>query len=195
MGLVRDPLKHYYRLDGKYIPSVTTIMKPLYNAEYGAVDPDVLKAAGVRGTAVHEAIDLYFATAQIDIQEDWRGYMDAFQGWMRDWFYPVPEAVEVPLSNPALWYAGTADLIFIRDGARYLVDFKTSSKPVEYLTRVQLAAYARAYTGSLDYTMEVLLRPNGEYEVHKFPVPDKEAWEVFLSLLKVQNFVNKMKRG
>ena len=50
-----DDDKHIYKLNGIEIPSVTTIMKPLSNAEYNGISENTLRKAAEKGTAVHAA--------------------------------------------------------------------------------------------------------------------------------------------
>ena len=49
--------KHIYRLDGKYVPAVSTVMKPLSQVLYKDVDEAILNKAAERGTAVQNAIE------------------------------------------------------------------------------------------------------------------------------------------
>ena len=55
--LVFEEEKHIYMLNGLEIPSVTRIMEPLSQHEYGAIDKWVLEKAANRGTAVHNSIE------------------------------------------------------------------------------------------------------------------------------------------
>ena len=206
-GLTRHPTKHYYLLDNRYIPAVTSLMKPLSNMEYGAVDEAVLKEAGDRGRMVHECIDLYFEAGIMDWPLALSGYMEAFQKWLDD-YDPEPFAHEIGLAHRGLWYAGTADLICVMNdpapkdrGGRavFLADFKTAKNPVEYLTRVQLSAYAAAYRHmkaepDIEKVAEIVLHEDGNYLVNDFGLGDAEAWRVFMSLLSVVNYYNTNKK-
>lgn len=52
----------YTTADGVIIPSVTTLMKPLTEKAYRAIDREVLRAAAELGTAVHECTE--FSTVE-----------------------------------------------------------------------------------------------------------------------------------
>lgn len=61
-----DDAEHKYFVDGKEVPSVTTILKNYYGNMYSAVNPDLLKASAEYGTAVHAEIDSYVKQRKID---------------------------------------------------------------------------------------------------------------------------------
>ena len=61
-----DDAEHKYFVDGKEIPSVTTVLKEYYGNMYLAVSPEVLAAAAEYGTAVHAEIDSYVKQRKTD---------------------------------------------------------------------------------------------------------------------------------
>ena len=110
-----DEARHIYILNGLEIPSVTTIMKPLSNAEYKGISESVLNRAAEKGTAVHNAAENWVKFQIDDIDPEYRGYFDAFLAWW-DEKKPVAVGSEVRLYHKIMRYAGTADLIAWVDG-------------------------------------------------------------------------------
>ena len=85
--------KHIYKLNGKYVPAVSTVMKPLSQALYKDVDESILNKAASRGTAVHNAIENYVMFGITDIEESYAGYFGAFRDWWKE-INPEPLATE-----------------------------------------------------------------------------------------------------
>ncbi len=54
-----DEKNHTYKLHGLELPSVTALMAPLSDDLYADIPEDVLAKAAGRGTAVHDAIEMY----------------------------------------------------------------------------------------------------------------------------------------
>lgn len=182
---------HAYFLNGKEIPSVSKVMEPLSNYEYGNVDENVLKRAAYKGTAVHNAIENYLKYGIDDLEPDYRGYLEGFMGW---WNYQKPEYVasEIRTYHRILGYAGTADLLALIDGRLYLVDFKTTSRLVEKNCRVQLEAYAQALKShGIEIAGKKIVRmsKDGKWEAPEYDVKDGEAWRVFGSLQCLYNYM------
>ena len=121
-----DEVKHIYRLDGQYIPSVSTVMRPLSQALYKDVDEDVLNKAAARGTAVHNAIENFVKFGIVDIDPQWDGYFRAFRSWWKE-TNPTCLATECRVYHKVLRYAGTADMPVVVGNERILIDFKTSA--------------------------------------------------------------------
>jgi len=190
-----DEIKHIYRLDGQYIPSVSTVMRPLSQALYKDVDEDVLNKAAARGTAVHNAIENYVKFSIVDIDPQWDGYFRAFRSWWKE-TNPTCLATECRVYHKALRYAGTADMPVVIGNERILIDFKTSASVNKMLTGVQLEAYAKAYEShglSFDGKAVLHLKSDGKYGWHYYPKNDLENWEVFGALMVVYNHIQKYK--
>lgn len=187
--------KHIYRLDGKYVPAVSTVMKPLSQALYKDVDEAILNKAAERGTAVHNAIENYVLYGLKDIAEDYAGYFRAFKNWWKE-MQPEALATECKVYHRVLRYAGTADMPVLIDGKKILVDFKTSAGINKMLTGVQLEAYAKAYESHgfmFDGKAILHLQSSGQYKWLYYDKNDSESWEVFGALLTVHNHVQKYK--
>lgn len=193
--LTFDGGKHYYRLNGRYIPSVTTVMRPLSADIYKDIDQAVLDAAAARGTAVHERIENYI---KFGLVEDgaYQGYFDAFMNWT-DFYEPEFVNSEYRAYHPLLRYAGTTDCLCYINGRLAIVDFKTTSVMYEHLVKVQLEAYSRALIElgiPVELAGAVQMRPDGTYNFTHIKVGNSEIWGVFTALLTVHQYIQKNKQ-
>lgn len=190
-----DDDKHIYKLNGIEIPSVTTIMKPLSNAEYNGISENTLRKAAEKGTAVHNAAEMWAKFKIEDIEPEYRGYFDAFLEW---WNINDPKVVgsEVRLYHKIMRYAGTADLIAWIDGKLTLIDYKTTSKLIEMNCGVQLEAYAKALAShgiNIQQKMILHLKRDGKFAEMKFQASDPRRWTVFGALKTVYDYIESSK--
>ena len=194
-GLEFDEKTHTYKLNGLVIPSVTTLMKVLSDAEYDGVRDGVLENAANRGTAVHNAIENYINFGIEDISEELKPYFLAFLRFLSD-KQPNILATEKKVYHRFLRYAGTVDFICEIDGKVYLIDFKTTAVLMKMLTEVQLEAYKKALEShgiKIDAKAVLHLRKDGTYRF----VPqenDSECWGVFGSLITINSYIRKYKK-
>lgn len=197
--LMFDERKHIYTVNGLFVPSVTTVMRPLSEDVYGGIDEGVLNRAAARGTAVHNAIENYIKFDIRDIPEEHEGYFEAFLKWFEE-HKAEPYGDEVRLYHKSLMYAGTADMFASVDGIDTLIDFKTSAAVQKMLCGVQLEAYDRAiqsHTGGKGFERKAIvhLKKDGSYQMIEYSPNDIECWRVFTALLTVRNYKLKFKRG
>lgn len=197
--LMFDERKHIYTVNGLFVPSVTTVMRPLSEDVYGSIDEEVLNRAAARGTAVHNAIENYIKFDIRDIPEEHEGYFEAFLKWFEE-HKVEPYGDEVRLYHKSLMYAGTADMFASVDGIDTLIDFKTSAAVQKMLCGVQLEAYDRAiqsHTGGKGFERKAIvhLKKDGSYQMIEYSSNDMECWRVFTALLTVRNYKLKFKRG
>ena len=188
--LTFDEYTHTYRLDELILPSVTTLMKPLTDDLYRAIEPEVLDRAAQRGTAIHNAIENYIEFGVRDIPPLYAGYFEAFiQWWERR--KPEPLALEKRVYHKILRYAGTADLICMIDGRLTLVDYKSSAQINKKLCAVQLEGYDRAFESHrVEIEQRFILHLSSEgYQEAAFQRSAK-CWSVLSSLLTVRNYMN-----
>jgi hypothetical protein len=169
----RHPIR-YYDLDGKKLPSVTSILgrtssifEPSKESGldfWRSREPNhrkILSDACRRGTIVHSEIELALSGKQSTefTLDEWTGYN--IPGYMTH-LYPLIGKIdksdcelEKTVYHPA-GYAGTADLVCYYNGKRTLVDWKTTRPSAEAgekpRTRsrykgaeLQVSAYAAAY--------------------------------------------------
>jgi hypothetical protein len=177
--LIFDEENHIYQLDGKTLPSITGIIRPL--VDYSMVPPAVLKNAANFGKAVHKLVELEETdTLDEDDMDDVDGVLrrvlGSYRGW-REYAWPgMTPVCEIPMAHTRLGFAGTPDLIF--DGVA-VVELK--SRDYNPLTDpIQLAAQELLWLANGgakgDYCHAVLsLKASGD---RKFiEVPKKQSKE------------------
>lgn len=190
MQLDFEKASHVYRLDGRAVPSVTEILRPL--EDFSMVNPAVLEAARVFGHNVHLACHL-------DDQDalEWESldpalvpYVTAWRAFLKD-SGAVVIASEQPIAHATLGYAGTPDRILAWGKRLVLPDIK-STAVVPLTVGPQTAGYAKAYQsthgGREPERYCVQLKANGTYSTH--PRRASTDWSVFLSCLNVWRFRN-----
>lgn len=180
-----DETTHTYCIDGVPVPSVTQIIKPLYN--YGMVSPDVLRRKGEFGTAVHKAVELYlYGTLDEEtLVPELLGCLQAFKRWCADYSreFDIESAlVELAVAHEKLQYAGRLDFVF--DG-QAVIDLKSRDYEPR-IDPVQLVAYEQAYIAGggskgkyVNYVLS--LYPDETYQFCKAMNP--QAWGVFRKCL------------
>lgn len=188
-----DSAAHRYTVGGVWVPSVTQVLKPLYN--FDGINPEVLNAKAALGTAVHRACELLDAD---DLDEDSdagraalepiAGYLDGYKRFKAD-KRPVVLANEQRMFHPVHKYAGTIDRSYAMDGHVWDVDLK-STVSMSPIVGLQTAAYTELFRVNGRATTArrgaLQLFPDGKYKLHEFR--DPADFSVFLSLLTVQRF-------
>lgn len=188
--------RHEYKIGGRTLTSVTTLMEPLSSSYYGAVDEKTLNRAAERGTAVHNAIENYIKYGIDDIPREYEGYLEAFKLWLKE-KSPVILGTECRVYHKAYQYAGTCDMPCIINGEVFCIDFKTSSVINSVLTCVQLEAYDRAYEShgfKFDKKAIVHLKPDGTYKMVPYDKTDDESWNTFRACITINNHLAKYRR-
>ncbi len=175
---------HIYELNDVPIPSVTTIMKPISEFEYGSINESTLNVAASKGTAVHNSIENYIKYQFEDCDPEYLGYFKAFKEW---WEINKPELVgsEIRAYHKTMRYAGTIDLLAVIKGKLTLVDFKTTASIMTKLCRVQLEAYKSELTShgvEIERKVSLHMRKDGTWVAEKYLVNDIEAWKLFTQL-------------
>ena len=176
------------------LPRVTTIINPPSGFE--AIPPDVLAAAGERGTAVHEACAAYALGLWSPVPDDLQGYFDSFKRYFDSYVVDVI-AVEAELIHPAFRYVGHADLIASVRG--YLTGF-TVVAVLDYKTplthtpkwNMQCAGYVEAAKEQYGASVGGALQLYKDGSLPKMTwVPDQnKAFAAFLGMLNGYNYVN-----
>lgn len=192
MGIEFRAQDHSYRLNGVAVPSVTQIIKPLYDFSY--VNKKVMQSAQDFGTAVHETCDLYDKDDLVidTLDVNLRPYLDAWIKFKKDFCVKDGAPSEMIVHSELHRYAGTLDKIFWYNKKHYIVDLKTSVLDYRQ-TRVQLSGYKIAAQEmkliprkSEEFT--VRLRGDGDYRVGKACSFIDEV--CFLSLINVNRWQN-----
>jgi hypothetical protein len=192
--LVFDEGTHTYSVDGRIIPSVTTIIRPLH--DFADIPAAVLERKRVLGTAVHLACELDDRDELDDAATDAEvmGYVAGWRKFRSDSGAKVLMN-EQKLYHPTLMFAGQLDrLLMLRNGVTALIDLKTSVT-MSNAFGVQLAGYALLLEDQ-DIPRNALhglqLRANGAYKLHSYPDPNDAA--CFRALLSVYHWVEQKTR-
>lgn len=134
------------------LPGVTNILSDVLGKdEFKDIPESVLKAAGERGTAVHEWIENFILTGeQGEIELAYRIYIDYFMDWYKE-YKPEFISAEQLLVNKKDGYKGIIDTIFYytdKDSGKKILcmcDWKTSSNLNRFKTMCQLNLYERMF--------------------------------------------------
>ena len=160
--LTFDEATYIYRIDGVIVPSVTQILRPLY--DFSAIPRDVLAKAAAFGTAVHTMClhELAGVLEYGDLDEGLLPCLDAFTNWQADyrdiaarldggvWNHEEETIigdgfrVEKPIGHKRLGYAGRPDIII--DGFM-VIDIK-SREPNKVTDGIQCEGYEKAHIES-----------------------------------------------
>lgn len=190
--LLFDAASHTYTLDGKVVPGVTSILKPLI--DLSGIPKDVLEAKRQLGTDVHLACQL-LNDQDLDeesIEPQVRGYLTAYQRFLVESGAKVM-ASEMRVHEPAVNFAGTLDLILHYRGVGWVVDIKSSiATPIS--TGPQTAAYLRAvhaHDATIGHRAALRLRPDGKYRFD--PLQNPNDWSAFVACLTIHRFKESFK--
>lgn len=199
MELTFDPVKHAYKLDGKRLTSVTTVLgggipKPMLvdwaakeAARFATENPgasfeaiagahrEKRDRAAVRGTAVHNLAEKLVHGEEVEVPEELAPYIDGYLRFLDD-FQVTPLLTEHTVLLADLGVAGRFDLIatspHLNHGDPFIADVKTSSG-VYRETAAQLAAYgygADGYVTDADpHTLRELPYVTASFVLHCTP--------------------------
>lgn len=173
--------KHIYLVDGKIVPSVSEVMRPLTEGLYSKIPESVLNKAKIKGSGVHQAIEDYILFGLIS--KKYEGYVRRFIEFLEEKEFKVFKN-EHRLTDGE--YAGTIDLLLKdKDGGYCLVDIKTTSKIHDNFLGVQLSAYKKLllYNGYDSIRCCVLQLKEDKY-VFKDIEPNEEKWKELLNEYK-----------
>lgn len=193
-NLTFEEERHLYWVDGKPIHSVSHYLTPISNQVYQNIGHNTLDLAARRGTAVHFAIELYNAFGVVEIDDEFRPYLDAYLSWF-DKNHPESILEERKVYHPTYWYAGTSDQISNIDGEWWLVDYKAVAQLHSFLVGPQLSAYAKAWQAHgvpIEHIASLHLQKNGTSAFKEYPI--QENFNVFLECLSIQNYIDEHMR-
>lgn len=179
-GLVFNKQKHIYGLDGKVVPSVSEIIKPLHHMAYGEVTEEgkqYMADAARRGSKVHAATEQYDKEGSCEIEEDLAGYMTGYLRFLETYPTQWTDIERMGVEKNGL-FAGTIDRVGFINGEPYIVDIKTTSdisakKRTVYAT--QLTAYSRILGWTVDDCCLAILqlKKDGTFNVIDVPHEDE----------------------
>lgn len=180
--------KHEYTINNTKIPSVTEIMTFLTDRKYETVTESILDIAKDKGTKVHLACELYNKTGYIGIEKEFKGYIEAYIKWIKDYNIDRDKIEsEVKACERVLRYAGTVDMIYDK---RIVIDIKTCAELDTKTTSVQTSAYREMlrYNGyrNISECYILWLGKDGNYKYVKLD----NNFNVFLCCLTLYNFYN-----
>lgn len=189
-----DEESHTYKIDGKVVPSVTQIIRPLYDGAFDSIPPSVLERKRTLGQAVHLACELY-DLGELDessVDEQIAGYVDAWKRFVSEQPHRW-NRVEERIASWRRKFAGTVDRIGEdrATGKSDLIDIKTTDM-IDRAVGVQLCGYQMLAEESglgINRRLAVQLRPDGTYRVHTFQDPDDAA--CFSALLAIHHWRSK----
>lgn len=177
-----DDEAHLYRLKGRVIPGVSTILTPI--VDFGDAPREMIQRAAVRGKAVHRACELW---DEGDLDEDALDpvlvpYLAGWKKFRRDYECEWT-ASEIPDYHKTLHYGGTPDRKGRHKGKRIVVDLKATYK-LNDSVGPQLSGYDLLddVDGPADELWSVRVTKTGGYERHVHPAEHA----LFLALVKVQ---------
>ena len=184
-----DEEQHRYFLRNRELPSVTHIIDHVLQ-DLSHIPPDVLRAAGNRGTAVHKACELAdLGTLDYGaLDPALFPYVEAWERFKAETKF-VPIRVEARVHSEVYGYAGTLDRIGSMNYRETLIDIKSGE--VYPSAGVQLAAYNKAalergLIAGLLPRYAVQLRDDGTYSLH--PFTDSVDFNVFAAALQIYHF-------
>ena len=192
--------------NGKYIQANAKMVDGAY-----IVTPELLEEArlaharkkekaGTHGTDAHalveEYVNLMLRGADIGVNEPRFAPIQKFIDWAT---INVDQFLfsERRLSNKELFIAGTADFAYVKDGKRYMADFKTSSGVYDISYWLQCAAYRFIAESEGDAKYDgctiVRLGKDGSFEVmHRYDYEtDLSAFMACLTLYRAQSTFKK----
>lgn len=167
-----DDDTHTYICDGVIVPSVSTILKARFD-DYACVSRSVLEQASARGTAMHEAIELYEATGQESDLQEFRNYQ-----FLKKHFKIKNISNEIPIiyeEDGRVLFAGRLDQIIEIDGELGINDFKRVSAPNKEKIALQVNLYKMGYEQTYKQQIKRLSFMQLREDVRRFvPLPINE---------------------
>jgi hypothetical protein len=185
--LTFDEETHTYRVNGKVVPNVTRILKPLIG--YEGVQAYILERKSAIGRAVHRATELWDAD---DLDEQaldpiLRPYLNAYKRFI-DQAKPTWKRSESRVYHARFGYAGTLDREGEVLGDPAVVDLKCTVD-ITPAVGVQTAAYGapiEAEDGVKRKRYALQLRADGTYRLE--PMNDASDFQTFLACLSIHNY-------
>lgn len=169
---------HTYVYEGIIIPSVSSIMSKLSEKKYERISAERLNIAADRGTRVHKAIEEFEKLGKTTDDLEVRPYLLAYRIAKKLHKFEVLDN-ERRLTNGK--YAGTLDMIAIKDGRLIIIDLKATSVINYDLLEVQLAAYEELCKFNkikIDETWVLHLKP-GKFKFEPI-TPNHPLWSHLL---------------
>jgi hypothetical protein len=149
VGFFFDQREHRFWLNAVEMPGVTRILQSVGIVDYSHLPhgpgPESRGSYLARGQAVHAAL-AQIITGRFDYQyyermPHWAGFIKSGEAWLQ-LARPEVLAVEQPVYNTDLWYAGVLDLILRFQGRLCVPDWKNNK--AQRAARIQTKLYELA---------------------------------------------------
>lgn len=180
-----DESTHTYTIDGRNVPSVTTMIREVLGgitASQWHMD---------RGTAVHAAAAMIALGKNFTVDPQYAGRVDAVRRWYAE-NRPEWLMIEQTVYSVRYQYAGRLDLVCKINGTLYLVDFKGTLTPME--VAIQCAFYSMADNmPPVRYALGVETRDDGTYKTSD-PIDLRKARNDALAVRAVYGIKQRMGR-
>lgn len=177
---------HVYTNNGKTLPSVTQILRPLMG-DLRFVKSDILEHKSQLGQAVHKAIELHLID-QLDytsVPNIVMPYLNQFLRFEHDTKF-VAVDVECVVSHP-LGYAGKLDAVGRINNKLGIFDWKTTTT-LSPVVALQTAAYATAHKFGITERYALRLSESN-YRLHKYPASEHVSdFQTFTGLLRLHHW-------
>lgn len=187
MDLTFDESSHRYFLGGVEIPSVSAIIRPIYDKIYGEISQSTLDVASDRGTRIHRAIEFMYKYGYNSGTPDIQGYLEGYSKFRndhRDW---IQKHAELRTYHKSLLFGMTIDQVYDTPSGIVICDLKTPKIAHPKAWSVQLSGYKIGYESQHEKVSEIValqLFESGKYVLHKL----SDETDVFLSCLQIFRF-------
>lgn len=170
---------HTYLVDGLILPSITQILKIKFGNKYDGISKETLNRAAEKGTEVHEAIEKFCKTGEIEDLKEVKNFMFLQKQYKFDVLDNEVPVILFKDNEPIA--CGRLDLVLNIDNKIGLADIKrTSTLDKEYLA-YQLNLYKIAYEQCYDKKIEFLKGVHLREDIRKFvniPINEKIVWNL-----------------
>ena len=170
---------HTYLVDGLEVPSITQILAIKFKNKYADVDKDVLKRAAQNGTRVHEAIENYCKTGEVEDLKEVKNFMFLEKQYK---FEVVDNEVPIILfKDDKPIAAGRLDLVLQINNEIGGGDIKRTSELDKNYLAYQLNLYRIGYRQCYGVEWKFLKGLHLREDTRKFvpiPINEKKAWDL-----------------
>lgn len=187
MNLEFNEEKHEYFLENVLIPSVSEIIKPIYQNVYKNVYERILENAAERGTKVHRAIEFISKYNFEKFDDEILGYIEAYKKFKKDYNNWTLKHSELRTYHKSLLYGMTIDQCYETPEGIVICDIKTAKTAQKKAWSVQLSAYKAGFESQYSKVSKIValqLFENGKYKVHDL----KDNFQIFLYCLEIHKF-------
>jgi hypothetical protein len=168
---------HTYELDGKKIPSISEIIKPLGDDVDDADLENAFEIAAERGVTCHAILaQLLTGNTDIEYPSVYGVYIDAIRLFISE-HEIIPMAIETPIHGIQTSVAGTPDLLCMFDGVLSILDYKFVSQIAKTKVKAQLNGYRIMFNEQgvfPDQLLAIHFKNDGLYRSYDVAIDDEE---------------------